>query len=143
VEIQRTGIVLYTERYADCVAFCRKAIGLRVLFENDELTCFDFGGSYLMVEPSCRAQPAGKTAAQNPTCLRLNVTDVKHWAEHLQALGIEVTYREQAWGAVAKFFDPDGNLWALRDETSFAAQLGADTEQRGSSAAREASRGGA
>jgi lactoylglutathione lyase len=141
VEIQRTGIVLYTERYADCVAFCRKAIGLRVLFENEELTCFDFGGSYLMVEPGGRAQPAGKTAAQNPTCFRLNVTDVKHWVKHLQALGIEVAYGEHAWGAVAKFFDPDGNLWALRDETSFAAQLG--TEQGGSSAAGQESYGGA
>jgi lactoylglutathione lyase len=123
VEIQRTGIVLYTERYAECVAFCRKAIGLRVLFANEELTCFDFGGSYLMVEPGGRAQPEGKDAAHNPTCFRLNVKDVKYWAEHLQALGIEVTYREHDWGAVAKFFDPDGNLWALRDETSFAAQL--------------------
>jgi lactoylglutathione lyase len=129
VEIKRTGIVLYTERYADCVTFCRKAIGLRVLFENEELTCFDFGGSYLMVESGGCAQPAGKTAAQNPTCLRLNVTDVKRWAEQLRALGIEVTYREHAWGAVAKFFDPDGNLWALRDELSFASQRTAGAGQ--------------
>jgi lactoylglutathione lyase len=61
VEINRTGVVLYTERYSDCVAFCRKAIGLPVLFENEELTCFDFGGSYLMVEPAAvrnrRAKP--------------------------------------------------------------------------------------
>ena len=129
MEIKRTGIVLYTEKYPECVAFCRNAIGLRVLFENDELTCFDFGGSYLMVEPGGRAQPSGKTAALNPTCLRLNVTDVKHWVKQLQESGIEVTYREHSWGAVAKFFDPDGNLWALRDELSFASQLTAGAEQ--------------
>jgi lactoylglutathione lyase len=123
VDIKRTGVVLYTERYADCVTFCRDVIGLRVLFENDELTCFDFGGSYLMVEAGGRAQPAGKTAAQNPTCLRLNVTDVKRQAGQLQELGIKVSYREYPWGAVAKFFDPDGNLWALRDESSFASQF--------------------
>jgi lactoylglutathione lyase len=128
MEIKRTGIVLYTEKYADCVAFCRKAIRLQVHFANEELTCFDFGGSYLMVEPGGHARPQGKTAAENPTCLRLNVTDVKRWAKHLQALGIAVSYQEHAWGSVAKFFDPDGNLWALRNETSFAAHLGAGAE---------------
>lgn len=129
MEIKRTGIVLYTEKYADCVAFCRHAIGLRVLFDNEELTCFDFGGSYLMVEPGGSAHPSGKTEALNPTCLRLNVADVKLGVTQLQQRGIEVTYREFAWGAVAKFFDPDGNLWALRDERTFAAQLVSGAEQ--------------
>lgn len=128
MEIKRTGIVLYTENYADCVAFCRKAIGLRLLFKNDEVTCFDFGGSYLMVEPGGRAEQAGKAVTHNPTCFRLNVADIKHEVKQLEALGIEVTYREHAWGAVAKFFDPDGNIWALRDEKSFAAHLGADAK---------------
>ena len=129
MEIKRTGIVLYTEKYSDCVAFCRTVIGLRVLFEKDDLTCFEFGSSYLMVEPGGRAHPAGKTAATNPTCLRLHVTDVKHWAERLRILGIEVDYQEHDWGVVAKFFDPDGNLWALRDENSFASQIVAREEQ--------------
>lgn len=129
MQIQRTGIVLYTEKYRECVAFCRNAIGLRVLFANEELTCFDFGCSYLMVEPGGHAESSGKTAMNNPTCFRLNVADIKQWVAHLQKLGIEVAYREHSWGAVAKFFDPDGNLWALRDETSFAAQLVIGAEQ--------------
>lgn len=131
MEIKRTGVVLYTERYAACVAFCRDVLGLRVLFDNDELTCFEFGGSYLMVEPGGRAQPVGKTADFNPTCLRLHVADVTQCVTRLRQLGIEVDYREYAWGTVAKFFDPDGNLWALRDEGSFAARLGAGADQGG------------
>src|SRR5262249_3526010 len=107
----------------ECVAFCRNVLGLQDLFENEEVTCFAFGGSYLMVEPRGRAHPSGKSEALNPTCLRLHVADIKRWVEQLRKAGVEVAYSEDSWGAVAKFFDPDGHLWALRDEGSFAAQL--------------------
>jgi lactoylglutathione lyase len=130
MEITRTGIVLYTDRYPDCVAFCRNVIGLRVLFANAELTCFEFGGAYLMVEPGGHAQPAGKSAIHDPTSLRVHVTDIKRWVKHLESMGIEVDYQEHSWGAGARFFDPDGNMWALRDEASFAAQLAAGQENR-------------
>ncbi len=70
MEILRTGVILFTEKYEECVAFCRNAVGLRVLFTNDDLTAFDFGGSYLMVERGGSAEPAGKTKAHNSTCFR-------------------------------------------------------------------------
>lgn len=123
MEIERTGLILYTDRYETCVIFYRDAVGLAVLFETAELTCFDFGGSYLMVEREGIARPSGKNTFENPTCLRFNVKDVKRCAQILRDRGIEVNYQEHSWGAVAKFFDPDGNICALRDETSFAAQI--------------------
>ena len=126
MDIERTGLILYTERYESCVVFYREAVGLPVLFQNDELTCFDFGGSYLMVEREGVARPAGKTKGENPTCLRFNVKDVKRRAQILRDRCIEVSYHEHSWGAVAKFFDPDGNICAFRDEKSFAAQIIAD-----------------
>ena len=50
----RTGIILYVERYRECVAFYADRLGLEVLFSTPELTCFDFGDSYLMVEQDDR-----------------------------------------------------------------------------------------
>jgi lactoylglutathione lyase len=126
MEIERTGVILCTERYEACVHFYRDTVGLAVLFATDELTCFDFGGSYLMVEREGVARPAGKNKGENPTCLRFNVMDVKRCAQTLRDRGIEVDYQEHSWGIIARFFDPDGNLCALRDEKSFAAQIVAD-----------------
>src|ERR1041384_2455548 len=112
MEIERTGLILSTERYEACVVFYREALGLAILFDTDELTCFDFGGSYLMVEREGVARPAGETKVENPTCLRFNVKDVKRCAQVLKDRGIEVDYQEHSWGAIAKFFDPDGNVCA-------------------------------
>jgi lactoylglutathione lyase len=39
-------------------------------------------------------------------------------------LGVNVDYQEHSWGAVAKFFDPDGNLCALRDDETFEQHIG-------------------
>ncbi len=125
MEIERTGLILCTERYEACVRFYRDVLGLARLFETDELTCFDFGGSYLMVEREGVARPAGKSKAENPTCLRFNVKDVRGCAQLLRDRGIDVHYQEYSWGVIARFRDPDGNLCALRDETGFAAQVAA------------------
>ena len=54
---------------------------------------------------------------------RSYVKDVKDGAQVLRDRGVDVNYQEHAWGNVAKFFDPDGNLCALRDETTFVAQI--------------------
>jgi lactoylglutathione lyase len=57
------------------------------------------------------------------TCLRFNVPDVKAAADATQARGIEVYYQEHDWGTVAKFWDPDGNLIAFKDEAGFLRQV--------------------
>ena len=62
----RTGVILCTEFYEDCVNFYSNIMGLPILhsFDNESsiLTCFDMGGNnYLMVEPGGKAIPTGKT----------------------------------------------------------------------------------
>jgi len=126
MKLERTGVVLYTENYDACVGFYRDKVGLPVLFDDEELTCFDFGGGYLMVEEGGVASPTGKNPSQNPTCLRLNVNDVSECVGLLKERGVEVDFQEHSWGAVAKFFDPDGNLCALRDEPTFRRQMRSD-----------------
>ncbi len=50
MNFDRTGIILYTINYEECVAFYENTLELNTLFESENLTCFQFGDSYLMVE---------------------------------------------------------------------------------------------
>lgn len=54
----------------------------------------------------------------------MNVSNVKELANRLISKNIEVDYQEHSWGTVAKFFDPDGNLCALKDSEKFEKQVG-------------------
>lgn len=134
MQIARTGIILNTERYADCVAFYRDVLGLAILFENaweengkqEGLTCFDFGGAYLMVETGGTAQDGVKPVERCPTKLRFNSHDLDADAARLEAQGVAVTRHDNPWGRTAEFCDPDGNRCALRDEGTF---LPADPQQ--------------
>jgi len=57
------------------------------------------------------------------TCLRMNVADVKSIANKLIQKNIDVNYQEHSWGTIAKFFDPDKNLLALKDSEKFEKQV--------------------
>ncbi len=120
----RTGLILCTENYKECVAFYSDVLGLPILHvldnEHSKLTCFDLGGdSYLMVETGGTAVPAGKSLDQNPVWLRFNVEDVDEAADELRGKGVVVKIRKEVWGTVADFMDPDGNVCSLRDEATF------------------------
>jgi lactoylglutathione lyase len=118
----RVGLILYVQRYAECVAFYRDLLELRVLFETSELTCFEFGNGYLMVELDDQ-QPPLQRQESHAACLRLNVPNVKQFADALRNRGISVDYQEHPWGTVAKFLDPDGNLCAFKDDEKFEQQI--------------------
>ncbi len=120
----RTGLILCTENYKECVTFYSDVLGLPILHvldnEHSKLTCFDLGGdSYLMVETGGTAVPAGKSLDQNPVWLRFNVEDVEEAADELRGKGVVVKIRKEVWGTVADFMDPDGNVCSLRDEATF------------------------
>lgn len=117
----RTGFILYVDEYPECVAFYRGTLNLPVLFDGPELTCFEFGDSYLMVERDDEEHERG--ARHHRTCLRMNVPDVRAQAERLVAQDVEVDYQEHDWGTVAKFTDPAGNLCAFKDDARFEQQI--------------------
>ena len=123
MELTRSGIILCTERYEACVDFYCRTLGLPELFsldnEHSKLTCLDMAGSYLMIETGGTAVPGGKPIEQSPVILRFNVRDVEATAELLEARGVRVSVRREAWGTVGDFVDPDGNQCALREEASF------------------------
>ena len=123
MEFDRTGIILYTIEYEKCVDFYESMLGLNKIFESKNLTCFEFGQSYLMVELDDEYNRQKTETERTKTCLRMNVSNVKILAEKLVAKNIKVDYQEHSWGTIAKFVDPDGNLCALKDSKKFEQQI--------------------
>ena len=123
MEFDRTGIILYTIEYKKCVEFYETIIGLKKMFENENLTCFEFGQSYLMVELDDEYSGQKTETERIKTCLRMNVPNVKTLAGKLTAKNIKVDYQEHSWGTIAKFLDPDGNLCAFKDSEKFEKQI--------------------
>ncbi len=119
----RTGVILCTERYEACVEFYSVTLGLPILEvlddEHSKLTTLGFGeNTYLMVETGGRAVPTGKSLDQNPVWLRFNVRSVDDAAQELVNKGTEVKIRNEVWGTVGDFMDPDGNICSFREESS-------------------------
>ena len=124
MQVERIGLILYVRTYPECVKFYSEILNLPVQFQNDELTCFDFYGTYLMVEKEDRPDFLNNDSdIKNTYCLRINVENVKAISEVLKQKNVQVDYQEHSWGKVAKFKDPDGNLIAFKDEESFAKQI--------------------
>ncbi|MGH1362777.1 MAG: VOC family protein [Calditrichia bacterium] len=118
----RTGFILYVRKYPECVAFYREKLELPIMFNTPEITCFKFNESYLMVEMDDQV-PAPLRGETYTTCLRMNVPNVKAFADGLTAKGVTVDYQKHEWGSVAKFNDPDGNLCAFKDDEKFEQQV--------------------
>lgn len=120
------GLILFTERYDECVAFYRDRLGLPLWYEKDGLTCLRFGAGYLMIETGGVARDALKPIAENPTAIRFNVPDVAEAARLLEAQGIAVDVRVHSWGTTGAFTDPDGNVCSLKnaDDPFFTGHAG-------------------
>ena len=129
MNIVQTGIILNVEKFDECVTFYKNLFGLKVLFEEQygdfRLTCFEFDGSYLMVETDGFAKPEGKTLRENSTKLRFNVSNIKEALKTIDAYGIEAEIIENDWGSTINIYDPDGNRVGIRDEATFKSQIGA------------------
>ncbi len=123
MKYERTGIILCTEKYDECVEFYSRVLDLPILEvlddANSKLTVLGFGeNTYLMIETGGNAIPSGKSLDQNPVWLRFNVKSVEDAASELLDKGITVKIRREAWGTVGDFTDPDGNICSLREEPS-------------------------
>ena len=123
----RTGIILNVEKFDECVSFYRDLFELEILFEEQygefRLTCFEFGGAYLMVETDGFAKPEGKSLKENSTKLRFNVSDIESALERIRAYGIAAEITRNDWGSTINIFDPDGNRVGVRDEETFRSQI--------------------
>ena len=107
------GIILFTERFDDCVRFYRDLLGLPVWFEKAGLVCLRFGDGYLMVETDGAARDRPKRHDENPAVLRFNVDDVGAAVDALAKRGVAVQVLKFEWGTIGIFHDPDGNQCEL------------------------------
>lgn len=127
--VARYGIILNVENYPECVAFYRDLFGLPVLFDKNEdafqLTCFEYGSGYLMVEQGGKAKDGMKSAAESSFKLRFNVDDLESALAEIRAWGIDASIMENAWGRTINISDPDGNRVGVRDEAGFVQQVNA------------------
>ena len=122
MDIVQTGIVLKTENYEDCRDFYRDTLCLPIIFVEDHdtwnITCFEIGASYLMIETGGVASPPEKSFAQSPIKIRLNVSDIESTVRELQTRGVATVILRHDWGEVAEFCDPDGNRVAVRKHST-------------------------
>jgi len=123
MEFTRAGIILYTQKYSECVSFYSTALNLNILFKIDrpdeQLTCFELGGIYLMVEIGGCSHDGTKPVEHCPTKFRFNVADINAACIELENKGVDVKIRHHEWGTTAEFSDPDGNPCALRSDKGF------------------------
>ena len=129
MNIVRTGIILNTEKYDECVLFYKTLFELKILFQEQygdfRLTCFEFSDSYLMVETGGHGKAAGKSVKENSTKLRFNVSDIEEALITIRDYGIDVEITKNHWGSTIDIFDPDGNRVGIRDEVTFKSQINA------------------
>ena len=127
MDICRTGIILNTKNYEQCVLFYQTLFDLELLFQETDgdfkLSCFDFLGSYLMIETGGVAQPNEKSIEQSATKFRFNVSNIDDALAKIKSLGISVQINRNSWGTTINICDPDGNRVGTRDEATFIEQL--------------------
>jgi lactoylglutathione lyase len=114
MRIQESGIILFTENYETAVDFYAAHMGLHVRERQINLTVFDFGGSYLMVERGGVGSSAEKSRAQNPTVLRFDVIDFEQAVQELLDRRVTVDVHIHSWGTIGVIIDPEGNRIELK-----------------------------
>ncbi|WP_225947952.1 VOC family protein [Paenibacillus sp. OAS669] len=107
--MKESGIILFTEHYQEALEFYLYKIGLPLREQKEDLAILDFGESYLMIENNGVASSVEKTRAQNPTVLRIDVSDFYETVNELRERGTEITVRKLSWGTTGVIIDPEGN----------------------------------
>ncbi|MCM3628570.1 VOC family protein [Paenibacillus glycanilyticus] len=109
MNIKESGLILFVENYPAALDFYTHQLGLPVREQQPELTVFQFGNSYLMVEKGGAASPAAKSRSQNPTVLRLDVEDFEQTVQELRNRHVTIEVSTHSWGIIGILLDPDGN----------------------------------
>jgi lactoylglutathione lyase len=115
MKIKESGIILFLENYEVSVRFYIDRLALPVREQQDDLTIFEFGASYLMVEDKGVASEQEKTRAQNPTVLRIDIQDFNKTIEELELREVQVSVHKHSWGTIGVIIDPEGNRIELKE----------------------------
>ena len=109
------GLLLFTEKYQQCVEFYRDKLKMEIIFDNvnPSLTNFRFGSGYLMIEEEGQGSPHPKGRHENPVVIRFDVEELGDAVRDLNENDIEVEVELFDWGHIGIFYDPDGNRCEL------------------------------
>ncbi|QST01141.1 VOC family protein [Pontibacillus sp. ALD_SL1] len=105
------GLILFTEKYEECISFYKDLLQLPVRNVKSTLVSFDLPHGYLMVEQGGVGSDVEKARNQNPTVVRFDVEDLDEEVQRLEERGGSFKERrlEFEWGTIAVLSDPDGN----------------------------------
>ncbi|WP_017187765.1 VOC family protein [Alkalibacillus haloalkaliphilus] len=105
------GLILFVERYDECIAFYRDLLQLEVRNVKDTLVSFELPHGYLMVEQGGSGSHEEKSRHQNPTVLRFDVESLAESVKELEERGVQFIEKCKTfdWGSIAVLNDPDGN----------------------------------
>ncbi len=110
MKIEESGIVLRVKNYEACLDFYAKILELKIRYQKEGLTNFQFGSAYLVIEKGDPMPEAIRHVEYPPLVLRLNVQEVNQAIWLVRAKGVEAEFRSFDWGNVGRMYDPDGNL---------------------------------
>lgn len=108
------GVIVWTERFAEMLAFYRDTLGLTTRSERPRFANFEWGDFRLSIGMHDGVRGRNKDPLR--IMINLAVDEIKPVYERLRAAGIEFSRppeREQWGGWVATFQDPDGNTLQL------------------------------
>lgn len=111
MDYREFGLILFVEKYEECIIFYRDILQLKVRKEKDTLVSFELPHGYLMVEKGGIGSEFEKSREKNPTVLRFDVVSLQEAIYELEERGVyflekSITYD---WGTISVFNDPDGN----------------------------------
>ncbi|MFZ3579734.1 VOC family protein [Virgibacillus sp. DJP39] len=111
MEFREFGLILFAERYEECIAFYRDVLQLKVRNVKDTLVSFELPNGYLMVEQGGVGKNQEKLREQNPNVLRFDVQSLNSIMNELEERGVCFSKKNLKfdWGTISVFNDPDGN----------------------------------
>jgi lactoylglutathione lyase len=119
------AITLFVDDLARSRSFYQDVFGLRVVYEDDESTVFDFGNTLinLLAMPAARdLMDPGAVAnrdAGSRVLLTIWVDDADAVCADLDRSGVVLLSGpiDREWGKrTASFSDPDGNIWEIAQD---------------------------
>ena len=127
MKITKSGLIIKTNKAAECIHFYKEILKLQTLFESSFLTCFGISGNYLMIEPN----PSSANEINHELLvLRMNVDNVVAERDYLISKGVESFYNKFEWGEILTFFDPAGTRIELKDSIQFEKQIQQKQQQQ-------------
>lgn len=123
MEYREFGLILFVERYNECVTFYRDVLNLHVRNVKTSLVCFNLPHGYLMVEQGGVGETKEKLRSQNPTVIRFDVDSLELVVSQLEERGVRFIEKNLRfnWGSIAVLKDPDGNRIELGEINNTSA----------------------